>query len=217
MTAPPLLATQRIVSNVYVTVDAIDEALSTRPARQDRLRAVGMPAWRQREYLAGRTLLRRLLTEVAGDAAAGPIEARSSGQPYLPGRPGLGISLSHTHDLVAAAVGVGCAVGVDVEAAAPVSRAMLRRCCTPEALAVLDSLPRAAADVEFAWLWTAKEACVKAAGTGLAGAPWLIPVPPGERSGRWGSVRWHSLRDRSTTPVTCAYAQSKEVPYAIDG
>jgi 4'-phosphopantetheinyl transferase len=66
-------------------------------------------------------------------------------------------------------------------------------------------MPAPQRDLEFAWIWTAQEACVKATGQGLAGRPWTVPVEVGQRAGTWHGVRWLSLRDRFGTPVSCAY------------
>jgi 4'-phosphopantetheinyl transferase len=155
------------------------------------------------ESAAARSLLRHLLIEVAEDT---PVAKRPSGQPFLPERPDLGVSLSHSGDWVAAAVGpaaVGLGVGVDVQVPEPVPAGLLRRCCSPATRAVLARMP--GRDREFAWIWTAQEACVKATGQGLAGLPWLIPVEAGQRMGTWRGIRWLSLRDSFPVPVSCAY------------
>jgi len=165
-----------------------------------------LPAWRTTESQAARALLRWLLVdEVGEDAAAAPIAARRSGQPYVVGRPELGISLSHGHGHVAAAVGLGVAVGIDVQVPVPVSPGVIRRCCLPGVRQELAAMPDAARDLEFAWIWTVQEACVKAAGSGLAGRPWSIPVQRGQCEGEWLGHRWRSLRDDSAVPLSVAH------------
>lgn len=164
------------------------------------------------EGAAARALLRRLLAEVAGrDAGATPLAARPGGQPFLPERPDLTVSLSHSGGWVAAAVGLGPDVGVDVQVPQPASAALLRRCCGPAARRALAAMPPRRLDEEFAWIWTVQEACVKATGSGLAGRPWTIPVGVGQRAGTWRRVRWLSLRDRVGVPVSCAYGHSRPV------
>jgi 4'-phosphopantetheinyl transferase len=164
-----------------------------------------LPAWRVPEHLAARTLLRRLVGEVVdAAAAASPLAARARGQPYLVERPDVGVSLSHTDGWVAAAVHTGGAVGVDAQAPVRAGDGLLRRCCTPTALAALARLPDAARDVEFAWIWSVQEACVKATGTGIGGLPWRIPVEVGQRTGSWRNVGWSTLRDVWPVPVSCA-------------
>ena len=158
------------------------------------------------ESASARNLLRRLLADVAGVvAAAEPVAARTGGQPFLPRRPGIAVSLSHSGGWVAAAVSEIGAVGIDVQAPEPASPALLRRCCRAETRRRLSLLPGPERDLEFAWLWTAQEACVKATGEGLAGRPWTVPVTPGQREGVWRDVRWRTLRDRCTVPLSCAY------------
>jgi 4'-phosphopantetheinyl transferase len=161
---------------------------------------------RATESRAARALLRRLLVAVAGDAVGDtPIASRLSGQPFLPWRRDLAVSLSHSGAWVAAAVGVGVEVGVDVQVPQPVSARLLRRCCRPSARAELARMLPAGRDLEFAWIWSAQEACVKAKGLGLAGLPWTIPIGVGQRAGTWGGVTWLALRDRFPVPVSCAH------------
>jgi 4'-phosphopantetheinyl transferase len=45
----------------------------------------------------------------------------------------------------------------------------------------------------FAQVWTVQEACVKARGTGLSGAPWRVPAEPDRPVGAWGGLRWQRL------------------------
>ncbi|GIE90970.1 4'-phosphopantetheinyl transferase family protein [Actinoplanes regularis] len=196
----------RLGSRLRVAV-ADQRLLARVPAtRTDLADTAGSPAARRTERLAARTLLRLLLADRLGPPAADtPIAVRRTGQPYLPQWPGIGISLSHDAGTVAAAIGVGVAVGVDVQSPVPAPPALLRRCCTPASRAALDRLPEAARGGEFAWIWTVQEACVKATGSGLAGAPWSIPVPYRRRAGRWADVCWVSLRGYSRLPVTVAW------------
>jgi phosphopantetheinyl transferase/thioesterase domain-containing protein len=183
-------------------------ALAEAPATDsDALACQRLPASRRTESRAARALLRSLLADGLGtDVAAAPIAARESGQPYLPERPDLAISLSHTQGHVAAAVGVGMAVGIDVQVPVPVSAGVIRRCCMPNVRGELETLPDADRELEFAWIWTVQEACVKATGAGLAGRPWTIPVRRAQRCGEWHGHRWLSLRDDSVVPVSVAYA-----------
>lgn len=133
----------------------------------------------KRESAAARGLLRALLRVAAPAAAADDVATRPGGQPYLREHPGLGISVSHDRGAVVACVGVGRAVGIDVQ--------------VPDG------------SVERAWAWTVREALVKTTGEGLAGRPWDIDVPPGRGSGTWRSCHWVSLRGRSSIPVSYAY------------
>jgi 4'-phosphopantetheinyl transferase len=189
-------------------------ALSDVPLPDVDLPAVTrLPAARRGAYRASRVLLRRLVWEVIGSvAAASPLAAGERGRPYLVARPDIGISISHTDGWVAAAVHPTTAVGVDVQAPTPVEDRLLRRCCTPSARAALAQLPGARRAVEFARIWSVQEACVKAAGAGIAGLPWTIPVEVGQRHGTWGRVGWTSLSGRWPVPASFAHVITMEAP-----
>lgn len=158
------------------------------------------------QRLAARALLRQLLAEVVGPAAArSPIAARERGQPYLTARPEVGVSLSRSGAWVAAAVRRSGRVGVDVQVPVALDDRMVRRCCTPPARAAVRRLPADRAAAELAWIWSVQEACVKATGDGIAGRPWTVPVGVGQRTGRWNTVRWQMLRDAAwPVPVSVA-------------
>lgn len=97
------------------------------------------------------------------------------------GRPVAGspvdLSLSHGGGWVAAAASRQGRVGVDVEASRPVSPALARRCLSAAEVVWLE---RASGDGErqdrFAQLWTAKEAYLKAIGTGLGVDPRSVTI-----------------------------------------
>ncbi|TCM41945.1 phosphopantetheine--protein transferase-like protein [Kribbella sp. VKM Ac-2568] len=108
------------------------------------------------------------------------------GEPVLrhdeAGRPhvdGLWVSVSHGHDLVAAAASAAGPVGVDVENRRSFEVAGLaKRWFDPAELAWMAAQPD---EVEaFLRLWTAKEAVGKALGRGLRGSGLrrLMPLPP---------------------------------------
>nr|WP_307961763.1 hypothetical protein [Salinispora arenicola] len=69
--------------------------------------------------------------ELGRKAGAAPIAAQDSGQPHLPEWPEVTVSLSHDAGMVAAALGRGVPVGVDVQVPVPAPPALLRRCCAP--------------------------------------------------------------------------------------
>jgi len=204
--------------SVYAEASTI-AALRGEPALAADVQSARNPGGRRVcERLAARVLLRRLLTEVAGPGVAGlPLGARPAGQPFLAARPEIGVSLSHTSGWVAAAVHLCGAVGVDVQAAVPASDRLVRRCCTPSAQRAMFWLPQADRDTELAWIWSVQEACVKAAGLGLAGLPWTIPVEVGEDSGGWRGIRWLAFRHRWPVAVSCAHAPgSRDDPPCAD-
>ena len=187
--------------------------LRGRPCAADLRTASRLPPDRRAEHLAARALLRRLLAEVIGpDAARSPLAAREKGQPYLTARPDIGVSLSHADGWVAAAVHPAGRVGVDVQGPIDAGPRMLRRCCTPSARATLADLPAAERAVEFAWIWSVQEACVKTTGGGIADLPWTVPVEVGQRRGRWRTVGWSTLRDACPVPVSVAHRTNPEVP-----
>ncbi|MEU8044759.1 4'-phosphopantetheinyl transferase superfamily protein [Micromonospora echinofusca] len=196
----------RLGARVRVAV-AEQRLLAQLPPAPSDLATVGdLPAGPRAERLAARALLRLLLAaELGRTAGATPIAAHDGGQPHLPEWPEVSVSLSHDAGTVAAALGRGIPVGVDVQVPVPAPPALLRRCCAPAVRAALDRLPEPARDREFAWIWTVQEACVKATGAGLAGRPWAIAVPTGRRTGRWADLRWVSLRGHSRVPASVAY------------
>ncbi|MFF3838767.1 4'-phosphopantetheinyl transferase family protein [Streptomyces sp. NPDC001930] len=98
----------------------LDEALLA-PWERRRLAGIRLPS-RRDDVLAARLLVRLCVARVTGLPPDTPTLAQlcpgcggeGHGRPYLRGRPGVGVSLSHADGLVAAAVGPG-AIGIDVE------------------------------------------------------------------------------------------------------
>ncbi|WP_217249609.1 4'-phosphopantetheinyl transferase superfamily protein [Streptomyces sp. AC602_WCS936] len=184
---------------VTVALVPIDEMLSDTTAlgrlRPEELRtAATMASWRAREHLVGRALLRDLLVGSLGEEGArSPLVPEPNGRPRLSASPATGVSVSHSGPYAAAAIGVGLDVGVDVQIPRAPSSGMLHRCCLPRTAARLAKMPLDRAARAFAEVWSVQEACVKAHGTGLSGAPWRVPVEPGQSAGAWGSLRWQRL------------------------
>ncbi|MYT75250.1 MULTISPECIES: 4-phosphopantetheinyl transferase [unclassified Streptomyces] len=206
----------RAAPDVWVATGQLGPWLRAAADPDDRAVAAALPRRRTAEFLAGRALLRHLLRLTVPERASTPIRADAKGRPVLDGDPDTGISVSHDGPAIAVAVARGRRVGVDVQLpVTDVPDSLLRRCLGRHTEDVMPLCERRRG-VELAWVWTAQEACVKAAGTGLAGSPWSINIPPGSRAGRWDGYRWISLRDRSPTPLSCAFSLS-DAPSDADG
>ncbi|MFG3308685.1 4'-phosphopantetheinyl transferase family protein [Streptomyces wuyuanensis] len=200
-----VLMTQ-VKPSVWVARGERSQWIRADPHPHDQAAVAALPRWRVEEFLASRALLRHLLRATLPELAAVPVQADKQGRPVLAGHPDTGISISHDGDAVAVAVAPHRMVGVDVQL--PPERAtdaLLRRCLGAHAQHV-GTLPEPQRAAELAWVWTAQEACVKAAGTGLSGRPWAIDIPPGGLHGQWDDFEWISLRGRSRTPLSCAFS-----------
>lgn len=192
----------KVADDVLCALCRGSEVLASLPiAERDVQAASALPEWRQEEFLAARTLLRSLLAQLVGAASHIEIARRESGRPWLPALPHVGVSLSHSSGWVAAAASSRRDVGIDVQVPTSVSDQLIARCRADD----LREIPEPRRTVEFAWVWSAKEACVKATGQGIGGLPWTVPVIVGQDKGRWGPVRWTALREHSAIPVSCAY------------
>lgn len=177
------------------------DAIAALP-RPEREQYAAMAPRRAAEFARGRTLLRWLAGTVLG-IGADQVLADAAGRPRLSGRRA-GLSLSHTDLTTAAAIWPGGDVGIDAEEPpASLSAGLVRRCCGERA-AALDALPRQQRAAMFTRIWTVQEACVKARGLGLAGAPWRIPADPFARTGQWQELRWYALDVLAPTAVAVA-------------
>lgn len=186
---PPLPAARRApvatVATLATTAEVLahpelDEGLLA-PWERARLAAVRLPG-RRDDVVAARLLLRLCAARFTGRS---PREldwaqqctacARSGhGRPYLPGRPDVGLSMSHADGLVAVAVGTG-AVGVDVEPAArrPGPVRVLARLLPESDLRAATAAPDPGP--ELLRLWVRREALFKAGRTGLRLLEWTDP------------------------------------------
>jgi 4'-phosphopantetheinyl transferase len=192
---------------VWVTVEPVgtpgDDPAGLIP--HDLADAEHLPEWRARELLAARRALRSLLAAHFPEARHAPVAYSDRGAPRLVDQPGIGISVSHDGGTVAACAALDHAVGVDLQHPPDtVSDGMLRRCAKTHTER-LARLPMAARTREFAWLWTVREAIVKADGTGVAGGLWTADITPYSQHGASGRHRWVSLREQSPIPLSCAY------------
>lgn len=137
----------------------------------------------RRRFIAGRGVLRAILTRYLGTApAAVQIRDDAGSKPRLhgPDESRLRFNVSHSDDLALYAVAGWREVGIDVERIRPeLDWAALAACffSLPEQAALAGAGAEAAA--MFTRIWVAKEAYLKATGVGLTGcldaAPaWLI-------------------------------------------
>jgi 4'-phosphopantetheinyl transferase len=132
-----------------------------------------------RRYRAAHVALREVLAQATGVAAAALrfVEGRH-GKPALVARAACRFNLSHAADLALIAVSPTHDVGVDVEMHRPVEdrEALSRTCFTERERAQLAAVAPSARDAAFLRLWTRKEACLKALGTGLSVDPATVEV-----------------------------------------
>ncbi|WP_295640407.1 4'-phosphopantetheinyl transferase superfamily protein [uncultured Methylibium sp.] len=138
--------------------------------RQDRDR---------RRYLASHAALRQLLAQHLGESAAGlRFDEGRHGKPRLVDHPDCHFNLSHSGELALIGIGSSAEIGVDIETLVPMpdAEALARLHYTVAEQESLGSLSAAARDEGFLRLWTRKEACLKALGTGLSLAPSTFDV-----------------------------------------
>jgi 4'-phosphopantetheinyl transferase len=160
--AAPVAAVEVLVGRTDAP-DALDRSLLS-PSEDGRYRRFTRDGPRRR-FLAGRSLLRRVIAERSG-TTAGSVDLRT----LEDGRPSCdafaGLSLSHSGDLVACAL-ADHPVGIDLQITSTghdVAAIAAARFFSAES-EWLDGQPREA----FYDLWVLKEAFLKATGVGLAG------------------------------------------------
>ena len=126
-------------------------------------------------YFAGAVLARMTLSQYAAvPCDQWQFAANAHGKPRVTAPPAgvpLRFNLTHTDGLAACAIAWDRDVGVDAEAAGrAVEPELARRFFAPSEAAHLDRLPEPERADMFLRYWTAKEAYLKARGTGLATA-----------------------------------------------
>jgi 4'-phosphopantetheinyl transferase len=137
--------------------------------------------WHPRDrhrFLAARAALRAILGDYLGlPPAMLPIVPDRNGKPRLAGG-GVCFNLAHDGDLALVAVAREREVGVDLERVDPALplEELAPICLSPRERRWLDARPRVHQPAAFAACWVAKEAYLKACGTGLDRAPRLVEV-----------------------------------------
>ena len=126
-------------------------------------------------YRAAHLLARAAIgASIGRDPASLAFRREPNGKPVLVGTPGVDVNLSHGGDWIAVGLSGSGRVGIDVEADRPELfwREIAASFLSPEEV----STTLSPAAVPFLKLWTAKEAALKAAGSGLSIAPDRITV-----------------------------------------
>lgn len=157
-------------------------ALDVEPAEQARLAEWLSPDERARaarfatEQLRGRWTVARagMRSVLAAEVGVSPETLQfaygENGKPMLPDlREGMCFNLSHSHDL-AALVMCDAPVGVDIERIGAPHEDVAQRFFSPAEAAAFLATPEAERAAAFYRCWTAKEAFLKALGTGFARA-----------------------------------------------
>lgn len=164
--------------------------------------------------VAARLLLRHGLRMLGLDAHAGLEGWRrtASGRPYLEGCPA-DISVSHSGDRVAVALGRDCRLGIDVELDRPLDPAMFAFLLTPGEQARIAAAGEGGTR-EFLRCWSLREAVLKADGSGFLVPDEVIRAIGDGRypEGRQWHIEWRDLEggclalavDGTAVPVTVA-------------
>ena len=136
-----------------------------------------------------RAILRRTLGEMLGVPPRDVVlRFGEHGKPHLPEGHDIEFNVSHTRGAGLIAIHRGDALGVDVEHAKRMSDldGVARRVFTAREQDQLFAMGEAARRTQFFRLWTAKEAFLKAIGSGLSLAPSCVEAFLPQRDGRPG-------------------------------
>lgn len=190
---------------------------------QDRARRL-VQSRARRQYVAAQVLLRRLLGEYLEiDPGAVVFERGPQGKPFLANHHGaeLHFNLSHSGNWLLVALVRGREVGVDLEVHRSIDTLALaeRFFCAGETRQ-LNSLPDPARQRRhFFDLWTAKEALVKAMGTGIAGTlnRFELSLEPSgiqwrDHTGQHAADQWCLLSLPAPDGCSAALAVERQLP-----
>ena len=133
----------------------------------------------RRRYLAARCALREHLSQHTGlPGECLRIVEGEFGKPRLADRPGSWFNLSHSGDAALLGISKAGEVGVDLEVRHPVDDvvALARRHFSGAEFEAFMGLDAPARNDAFLRVWTRKEACLKAVGTGLSIEPASLEV-----------------------------------------
>lgn len=162
-------------------------------APAERHRLAGMRGERRVEFAAGRALARSALAPLLGVAPeAVPIVVARGGRPRLLDARSPSFSIAHARRRVALALSWHGEVGVDIEPIGPVPPRVVRWSCAPSELESLGALPPERRAGAFLRAWSAKEACAKVVGAGLAQPLRDIAVGLGD-AGVWNEIGWRKV------------------------
>jgi len=150
------------------------DALLTRltPAERARASEKRIEA-KRREYVTGQATLRTLLGAALGEDPQRVRYRRGiKGKPYLGAESsgsGLEFNITHSGEMVLAALAVGVELGVDVEwhNERTDPQRVARRTFTPDERAALERIDEQDRRGHFFQMWTCKEALVKCTGLGI--------------------------------------------------
>jgi 4'-phosphopantetheinyl transferase len=173
----------------------------------------------RRVFVAARGVLRRVLAQqLERDPGTIRFVIGSHGKPHLSPASDLHFNLSHSGATVALATSRGVEVGVDVE---EVTRRLdhlrlARRFFAESEIHALAEAPRADTARRFFHFWTAKEAVLKATGSGLSVPVRNVEIGPDPEApphvisfggGRDEAKRWqlHRVERRGRWMATVAY------------
>jgi len=178
---------------------AYDEFLLTLSSdERDRAREFQLDEPKRR-FVIARCALRKLLGQYLGiDPTHVEFASNPGGKPRLAEKhsaTGLRFNISHSGDLALIAVAAGCDVGIDVERLRDVGHMeqIARKFFHPAECTAVLATPASERNAAFFQCWTAKEAVLKALGTGITGSLADFEVPNGDA---WDS--WIDLPSRQT-------------------
>lgn len=188
------------------------------PVEAERAQGLRQIADRQRFVTAHGLLRAALGMRLARHPASVPLARKASGQ-WICEERGLHVSLAHSGERVAVAIADG-PVGIDIEAMTGGDvLALARDWLTPEEAAAVAGANPNAMEPLFLRYWTAKEAVLKAAGTGLT-----VPLadfcvaPPGERPQPITPVKPHAALAGlavASLPAPDGYVAALSLPHGI--
>ena len=167
------------------TMDAADSGLLS---EDEQIRVASLIHDQKRQRLtAGLAGRKHLLARLLGCTAESlQIAHDDGGRPILPDYPGMEISFSDSEDWNALALSRSGPAGIDLERIHPVDwQPMLGMLAGPdEAQTIRQMMTDGAKPETFLRCWVAKEAVLKAAGTGLKGGARRINLPAAYIEGR---------------------------------
>lgn len=173
------------------------------PAERERVPC--LPPARRAEFLVSRALARTVLGRHLGCPPQDVAIQRVAGRPVLVGREPVDFNLSHSMRHCAVAVMSGGRVGVDVDEVVGYPERVARRWFGPGERDWLGRLPDEARGRGFFKLWTIKEACGKALGSGLRPSRDVVAEPGADR-GIVHGLHWRTWWLSPSTVVSVAAA-----------